>query len=45
VIGSGEIRALGYVYVVIPATVGSRLLIGLLVNNIPQSRRYPEIWH
>jgi hypothetical protein len=20
------------------------LLVGLLVNNIPRSRRYPEIW-
>lgn len=46
VIGSDQIHGLGYVYVVVPATVGPLLLllIGLLVNNIPQSRRYPEIW-
>ena len=46
VIGSDQIHGLGYIYVVVPATVGPLLLllIGLLVNNIPQSRRYPEIW-
>jgi CBS-domain-containing membrane protein len=46
VIGSDQIHKLCYVYVVVPATVGPLLLllIGLLVNNIPQSRRYPEIW-
>ena len=43
-IGSDESHALSYVFAVIPATVGPLLLIGLLVNNIPQSRRYPEIW-
>ena len=46
VIGSDRIHDLGYLYVLIPATVGSLvlLLIGLLVNNIPSSRRYPEVW-
>jgi CBS-domain-containing membrane protein len=46
VIGSDKIHDLGYLYVVIPATLGPLLLlaIALLVNNIPQSRRYPEIW-
>ncbi len=46
VIGSDKIHGLGYLYVVIPATVGPLLLlaIALLVNNIPKSRRYPEIW-
>ncbi len=46
VIGSDQIHGLGYVYVVLPATVGPvlLLLIALLVNNIPESRRYPEIW-
>jgi CBS-domain-containing membrane protein len=39
-IGSDESHALSYVFVVIPSTVGPLLLllIGLLVNNIPQSR-------
>ena len=46
VVGSDQIHGLGYVYVLIPATVGPLLLllIALLVNNIPESRRYPEIW-
>jgi CBS-domain-containing membrane protein len=46
VIGSDQIHNLGYFYVLIPATVGPMilLLVGLLVNNIPHSRRYPEIW-
>jgi CBS-domain-containing membrane protein len=46
VIGSQQIHDLGYLYVLIPATAGSLLLllVGLLVNNIPQSRRYPEVW-
>jgi len=46
VIGSNQIHDLGYLYVLVPATVGPvlLLLVGLLVNNIPRSRRYPEIW-
>lgn len=46
VIGSAQIHKLGFLYVLIPATVGPLLLlaVAVLVNNIPQSRRYPEIW-
>lgn len=46
VIGSDRIHDLGYLYVLVPATIGPMLLllVGLLVNNIPQSRRYPEVW-
>jgi len=46
VIGSDQIHGLGYAYVIVPATVGPilLLLIALVVNNIPSSRRYPEIW-
>jgi CBS-domain-containing membrane protein len=46
VIGSPQIHDLGFVYVLLPATLGPAILlvIGLLVNNIPKSRRYPEIW-
>jgi CBS-domain-containing membrane protein len=45
VIGSEHIHQLGYLYVLIPATLGPLvlLLVGLLVNNIPASRRYPEV--
>jgi CBS-domain-containing membrane protein len=46
VIGSPAIHKLGFLYVLIPATVGPLILlvVALLVNNIPKSRRYPEIW-
>lgn len=46
VVGSDQIHQLGYLYVLVPATLGSLilLLVALLVNNIPASRRYPEVW-
>jgi CBS-domain-containing membrane protein len=46
VIGSAEIHRLGFLYALVPATVGPLILVavGLLVNNIPASRRYPEFW-
>lgn len=46
VIGSGKIHALGFLYVLIPATFGPLILliVALAVNNIPKSRQYPEFW-
>lgn len=46
VIGSDTIHALGYWYVLIPVGLGAltMLIIALLVNNIPENRRYPEFW-
>ena len=46
VIGSDRIHDLGYLFVLLPATVGPMLLllVALVTNNIPRSRRYPEIW-
>ena len=46
VIGSPAIHTLGFLYVIFPATIGPLILlaIGLLVNNVPASRRCPEIW-
>ncbi len=46
VIGSAETHKLGFWYVLMPATIGPLILlaVALLVNNIPASRRYPEIW-
>lgn len=46
VIGSPNIHELGFLYVLMPATLGPLILlaVALLVNNLPQSRRYPEIW-
>jgi CBS-domain-containing membrane protein len=46
VIGSAKIHQLGFLYVLVPATVGplALLVVALVVNNLPQSRRYPETW-
>lgn len=46
VIGGDNIHALGYWYALVPAAAGAfvMLIIALLVNNIPKSRRYPEFW-
>jgi CBS-domain-containing membrane protein len=46
VIGSQKIHALGYLYAIVPAGLGAlvMLVVALLVNNIPQTRRYPEFW-
>jgi CBS-domain-containing membrane protein len=46
VIGSEEIHRLGFLYVLVPAAAGALILVvvGLLVNNLASSRRYPEVW-
>ena len=46
VIGSQRIHDLGYFYAFIPGGVGPviMLIVALVVNNIPQNRRYPEFW-
>ncbi len=46
VIGSEKIHDLGYLYAVVPVGAGAliMLIVALLVNNIPKSRRYPEFW-
>jgi len=46
VIGSQQIHDLGFLYCLVPATLSPLILlvVGLLVNNIPTSRRYPETW-
>jgi len=46
VIGSEKIHSLGYFYAVMPVGVGAiiMLIVALLVNNIPKTRRYPEFW-
>jgi len=45
-LGAPEIERLGFWYALLPATVGPLLLllVALLVNNLPRSRRYPEYW-
>lgn len=46
VVGSPDVHALGFVYVLMPATLAPLILlvVAVLVNNIPRTRRYPEIW-
>lgn len=46
VIGSEQVHALGYLFVLIPATLGPllMLLVALLINNLNTTRRYPEFW-
>ena len=46
VIGGESVHKLGYLYAIIPTAVGASimLIVALLVNNIPRSRRYPEFW-
>ncbi len=46
VIGSEKIHNLGLLYAIIPAGTGAliMLIVALLVNNIPKTRRYPEFW-
>ena len=44
VIGSNQIHALGFFYVIIPVTSGAIILFltAIVINNIPEHRYYPE---
>jgi len=46
VIGSEKIHDLGYLYAIVPAGAGAlvMLIVALLINNIPKTRKYPEFW-
>jgi CBS-domain-containing membrane protein len=46
VIGGESVHQLGYLYVLMPAALGAAvmLVVALIVNNIPKSRKYPEFW-
>ena len=46
VIGTPKIHAIGFYYVLVPIGAGAliMLIIALIVNNLCQSRRYPEFW-
>ena len=46
VIGSDQVHALGYLFVLVPAALGPllMLLVALLVNNLAPGRHYPESW-
>jgi CBS-domain-containing membrane protein len=46
VIGGEKIHNLGYFYALIPVAAGAAIMlaVALVVNNIPNTRRYPEFW-
>lgn len=46
VIGGPKIHALGFGYALFPVGLGAILLVavGVVVNNLPRGRRYPEFW-
>jgi CBS-domain-containing membrane protein len=46
VIGGDKIHSLGFLYPIIPVGLGAviMLVVALVVNNIPRTRRYPEYW-
>jgi CBS-domain-containing membrane protein len=46
VVGGQKIHSLGFLYAVVPAAAGAAILliVALLFNNIPKTRRYPEFW-
>lgn len=45
-LGTPEVTRLGFLFAAIPVAVGALvlLLVALVVNNLPKTRRYPEIW-
>ncbi|HEY5761693.1 MAG TPA: HPP family protein, partial [Rhodocyclaceae bacterium] len=45
-LGTSDIEQLGFFFAAIPVALGASilLLVALVVNNLPKSRRYPEIW-
>lgn len=46
VIGGDTVHDLAFLYILMPAGLGALLLllVALIVNNIPKSRRYPAYW-
>ena len=46
VIGNEHIHEIGYLYVLTPVLYGViiMLVVALIVNNIPSTRRYPQFW-
>lgn len=46
VIGGEKVHSLGFLYAVMPVAAGSLILlvVALLFNNIPKTRRYPQFW-
>lgn len=45
-IGGEQIQDLGFLFALIPVTMGALILltVAVLFNNLPKTRRYPEVW-
>lgn len=46
VIGDAHLRGLGFLYAIVPAGVGSvmMVIVGLILNNTSPDRQYPQYW-
>ena len=46
VVGDETVHKLGFLFALMPVAAGALilLLVALIINNIPQSRKYPEYW-
>jgi CBS-domain-containing membrane protein len=46
IIGGPKIQSLGFFYLVLPVGAGVliMLVVALIFNNLPRTRRYPEFW-
>jgi CBS-domain-containing membrane protein len=46
VIGGEQIQDLGFLFALVPVTMGALILltVAVLFNNLPRTRRYPEVW-
>ena len=46
VIGDETVHNLGFLFIILPVAAGALilLLVALILNNIPASRRYQEYW-
>ena len=46
VVGGETVHELGFLYALVPTALGALLLLlmALIVNNIPSTRRYPTYW-
>jgi CBS-domain-containing membrane protein len=45
-IGGDQIQNLGFLFALVPVAFGTLILliVALLFNNLPRTRRYPEVW-
>ncbi|AGA33422.1 Membrane protein, HPP family [Thioalkalivibrio nitratireducens DSM 14787] len=46
VMGGEQVHSLGFLFVLLPVAAGALILlaVAVLFNNLPKTRRYPEVW-